>query len=280
MQTRLRAALVAALIVAASPLLQTANAQSTTGESTATAGGGVADLSPVFSGSKAGVFVLAFSAPGADGGAALQGLGELTATHAGIVAAVVGGAASGTVAAIEDPTGAIAKRFSASQGEIVAVDRAGTEIARFPSGTPLGTIGDRIEKSRAAPTREYNIPSKTALALEGYDPTSYFDAPKPAKGDAKVTTRYRGVVYRFISAQTREKFNADPEKYVPTYGGWCATAMAEGDKVEVDPTNYKVTRGRLFLFYKGFLGNARNDWEKNEDALEKKADGSWAKIAK
>ena len=98
-------------------------------------------------------------------------------------------------------------------------------------------------------------------------------------GKPGLTSRYRGVSYRFESEQNRHKFADNPEKFVPAYGGWCATAMAEGRKVEVDPEKFKVTEGRLFLFYKGWLGDARKDWNKDEKNLTVRANEQWRKIA-
>lgn len=55
--------------------------------------------------------------------------------------------------------------------------------------------------------------------------------------------------------------------------------MAEGDKVDIDPTSFKVTDGRLFLFYKGWLGDAKKKWEGDERSLTGMADQSWSKLA-
>jgi hypothetical protein len=87
------------------------------------------------------------------------------------------------------------------------------------------------------------------------------------------------VIYYFASEEDRKLFAESPEKYLPTYGGWCATAMAKGEKVEIDPTNFKVTNGRLFLFFKAFYANAIKDWNKDEANLTVKADANWMKIA-
>jgi hypothetical protein len=125
--------------------------------------------------------------------------------------------------------------------------------------------------------KEYNLPSDK-LAMQGYDPVSYF-AGAPAMGDPKITAAVDGVTYRFASEDHKKTFVADPYKYAPAYGGWCATAMAEGKKVEVDPKNYRIADGRLFLFYKSILGNARNDWDKDAKNLTAKADTSWKKIS-
>lgn len=272
MTTRNLGAALAALIVGVLAGLQTAVACVADGAPGAA-------LSAAFAGSKARVFVLAIAEKGAEvkTDAALD---ELASGFAGIGVGVVGGAGRDGVVAIDDSTGELATRLGASAGEIVVTDAAGGVVAKFAMGTPASVIGARIEQSRRAPTDQYNIPGKSSLAIEGYDPVSYFEASSPLKGDAKITSRYRGVVYRFASAANRAKFNTDPERYAPTYGGWCATAMARGEKVEIDPTNYKVSNGRLFLFYKGFLGNARNDWENDEKRLERDADAAWAKIVK
>lgn len=132
--------------------------------------------------------------------------------------------------------------------------------------------------SRNTAIGQYNL-TDGRLALKGYDPVAYVESRKAQTGKSEFSSQYRGVVYRFASVETRQRFAENPEKYVPAYGGWCATAMADGRKVEIDPANFKVTNGRLFLFYKGWLGNALNDWNKDEKTLTVRADEQWRKIA-
>lgn len=124
----------------------------------------------------------------------------------------------------------------------------------------------------------YNLgPDK--LALKGYDPVAYFTKNAALKGDRANNAQRGGITYYFASEENKKLFTELPEKYLPTYGGWCATAMAKGEKVEIDPTNFKVTNGRLFLFYKGLWGNALKDWNKDEAVLTVKADSNWKKLA-
>ncbi|HKQ48951.1 MAG TPA: YHS domain-containing (seleno)protein [Phycisphaerae bacterium] len=138
---------------------------------------------------------------------------------------------------------------------------------------------ETVRKLQAHPEKgEYNLRDQR-LAIAGYDPVSYHDAPTPSPSQSSLTSEYRGVIYQFATAINRRKFAADPERYIPAYGGWCATAMAEGDKVEIDPQNFKITDGRLYLFYKGWLGNALKEWNKDEANLRSKADAAWAKMA-
>jgi YHS domain-containing protein len=135
-----------------------------------------------------------------------------------------------------------------------------------------------------APVRrvaEWNL-GKERLAIQGYDPVAYFpeEGGTATKGDENITIEYGGVVYRFASAAHREKFLANPARYEPAHGGWCSYAMLEGNKVQVDPRSYIVKDGRLFLFYKGFLGDTRGKWLKADHATEAKtADAMWMKIS-
>ncbi|MBI5764791.1 MAG: redoxin domain-containing protein [Planctomycetes bacterium] len=144
---------------------------------------------------------------------------------------------------------------------------------------PFDQLAAKIaELSKNAAIAEYNL-SDRAMALGGFDPVAYIDAGQARPGKPELTSRYRGVAYRFESKQNQRKFADNPGKYVPAYGGWCATAMADGRKVEVDPENFKVTDGRLFLFYKGWLGDARKDWNKDEKKLTARANEQWRRIA-
>jgi hypothetical protein len=142
----------------------------------------------------------------------------------------------------------------------------------------LGVLFAAAQTFAASPVAEYNLPADK-LALDGYDPVAYFTDQKAVKGSATIEAIHTEVRYRFATEAHRQTFTNAPAKYLPTYGGWCATAMAKGDKVEIDPTNFKITNGRLFLFYKGFWGSARKDWDKNEGTMTTKADAAWKKIS-
>ena len=75
-----------------------------------------------------------------------------------------------------------------------------------------------------------------ALALEGYDPVSYFTEKKAVKGKSSIVTEHGQVKYQFSTQKNKDLFLASPSSYKPQYGGYCAYAMgAYGEKVEVDP---------------------------------------------
>ncbi|MFN7492697.1 MAG: YHS domain-containing (seleno)protein [Cyclobacteriaceae bacterium] len=126
--------------------------------------------------------------------------------------------------------------------------------------------------------RKKNFNIKKNVAIEGYDPVSYFDN-KPAEGKSQFSFAHRGVTYWFSSQANLNKFKASPEKYEPAYGGWCAYAMGEtGEKVKIDPETFKILDGKLYLFYNFWGTNTLKDWNKNEKTLKTKGDQNWKKL--
>lgn len=111
----------------------------------------------------------------------------------------------------------------------------------------------------------------TVVALGGYDAVAYFEG-KPRQGLPKFTATYQGLPYLFASAAHRDAFAADPAKYAPEFGGFCAIAAAYDDKATIDPNAYVVSGERLYvthsldalaLFKRDLPGNiakARNHW--------------------
>jgi YHS domain-containing protein len=125
-------------------------------------------------------------------------------------------------------------------------------------------------------TTHFNL--KKSIALEGYDPVSYFNG-EPLEGKENLKVAYKSVTYLFANAANAEKFKQTPEKYEPVYGGWCAFAMGDsGEKVKIDPETFKILNGKLYLFYNFWGNNTLTDWNKNEASLKSKADQNWKKI--
>ncbi|MBY0451952.1 MAG: hypothetical protein K2P92_02880 [Bdellovibrionaceae bacterium] len=119
---------------------------------------------------------------------------------------------------------------------------------------------------------------RKGVMLYGYDPVTYFKDGKPQKGKESIKADVGGVTYLFANEENKKAFVAEPKKYEPQYEGWCATAVAGGYKYDIDPENYKITDGKLYLFYKGFLGDAKKDWVKDEPAQIKKANVQWPNV--
>src|SRR5688572_32913025 len=137
----------------------------------------------------------------------------------------------------------------------------------------LFSLGTLSVFSQTTQQKHFNIKNK--IAIEGYDPVSYFEGT-PTEGISTLKLSYKGVVYLFSSQTTLNKFKASPDKYEPAYGGWCAYAMgATGEKVKIDPETFKILDGRLYLFYNFWGNNTLEDWKKNEKKLKEAADHNW-----
>lgn len=140
----------------------------------------------------------------------------------------------------------------------------------------LIAFGHAPAQSDEARQKNFNV--KKNIAIEGYDPVSYFDN-QPQVGDDGLRFTYKGIIYQFANQTNLSKFKAAPEKYEPAYGGWCAYAMGEtGEKVKVDPETFKIVGGKLNLFYNFWGNNTLKDWNRNEKNLKAKADQNWRKI--
>jgi YHS domain-containing protein len=133
-------------------------------------------------------------------------------------------------------------------------------------------------QSDAVRTKHFNV--KKNIALEGYDPVSYFNG-KPLEGQDELKLNYKNVTYQFASQDNLAKFKLHPEKYEPAYGGWCAYAMGEsGEKVKIDPETFTILDGKVYLFYNFWGNNTLVDWKKNEKKLKDKADLNWKNIVR
>ena len=110
------------------------------------------------------------------------------------------------------------------------------------------------------------------VAINGYDPVAYFTEKKPVAGKADVTWSWKGATWRFASAQNRDTFKADPEKYAPQYGGYCAYAVAKGSTAKTEPDVWSIVGNKLYLNYsKG----VQRTWEKDIPGYIKAADRNW-----
>lgn len=88
------------------------------------------------------------------------------------------------------------------------------------------------------------------VALQGYDPVSYFTVGHPEKGSRDVTASYDDATYWFKNAEHRALFVADPDRYAPQFSAYCAMSLSRGEKVEPDPESFVIADGKLYMFGK------------------------------
>ena len=124
----------------------------------------------------------------------------------------------------------------------------------------------------------------SGLAIGGYDVVEYFRSNKAVKGTAAFSARWNNAIYYFTSEANKKTFENEPSRYLPQYDGYCALAIGTtGKKISIDPNTFKVTDGKLYLFFHGktFSGttfNSLEPWEKDEAELIRKSDKNWPAV--
>lgn len=114
--------------------------------------------------------------------------------------------------------------------------------------------------------------STQAGAIRGYDPVAYFTVGKAVKGLEQFTYEWNGAQWHFSSAENQDKFQADPDKFAPKFGGYCAYAMSTGSYAATEPEAFTIRAGVLYLNYsqsiqktwlkdvEGFIVDAIENW--------------------
>jgi YHS domain-containing protein len=110
------------------------------------------------------------------------------------------------------------------------------------------------------------------VALGGYDAVSYFSGNEPVIGDPAITADFGGATYRFASAASRDMFKAEPEKFAPQYGGYCAYAAAKGALAPGDPMAWTVEKDKLYINLSPAI---KQTWSKDIPGNIAKADANW-----
>ena len=118
---------------------------------------------------------------------------------------------------------------------------------------------------------------KDGVAISGYDPVSYFVETKPVKGSLEVHAEYQGSTFYFSTVANRDRFAANPDKFAPQYGGYCAFGMAKGYKAVIDPDAFTVVGERLYLNYSETV---RSRWLSDIPGYIRQADANWPDVKK
>ena len=118
------------------------------------------------------------------------------------------------------------------------------------------------------------------VALAGYDVVNYFTDHAAKKGSSDYAVKHDGTTYYFASEAHKNMFNANPDKFLPAYGGYCAFAMGmKNATVPSNPGTYKIVDGKLYVFfndlYEGEKFNTLLPWNEDEANIKQMADTNW-----
>ena len=128
---------------------------------------------------------------------------------------------------------------------------------------------------RPASAAEGAVFAPGGVAINGYDPVAYFTDARPVEGEARFASRWNGVEWRFASADNQAAFEADPARYAPQYGGYCAYAVANNYTASTDPDAWSVEDGKLYL---NFSRGVRRRWLRDVPGHIAAGDANWPDV--
>lgn len=143
---------------------------------------------------------------------------------------------------------------------------ATTTVAEAEPAAPI------VAEAPVAPSNAVFV-NQSGVAAGGYDVVSFFKNA-PAEGSAEFVSDVEGVKYQFASAENKAAFDAEPVKFMPQFGGYCAYGAAEGHKAPTKPETGQVINGKLYFNYnksvqatfdkdqQGYIGKAEANWDK------------------
>ena len=86
------------------------------------------------------------------------------------------------------------------------------------------------------------------LILKGHDVVSYFTQGRHALGLAQYSSIYEQVSFRFANAEHKALVDANPQKYLPQYGGYCADGLVYAIPWGGDADTWRIDDGKLYIF--------------------------------
>lgn len=110
---------------------------------------------------------------------------------------------------------------------------------------------------------------ETGIAIRGYDTVAYFTQGKPVKGVEEFQVEWGGANWWFSSREHAGLFSANPEKYAPQYGGYCAYGVAEDYLVKIEPDQWEIVNDKLYLNYDKKI---QKRWQKDTTGYIDRAD--------
>lgn len=114
-------------------------------------------------------------------------------------------------------------------------------------------------------------------AASGYDVVAYFTENKPVEGKDKFSYEWNGAEWLFSSRENLALFKANPKKYAPQYGGYCAYAISQGYTAKSVPEAWDIVDGKLYL---NLSLSVRKTWQANQTQYIRKADTNWPAVLK
>ena len=128
---------------------------------------------------------------------------------------------------------------------------------------------------QASTTERIVVDRHTGLAIYGIDPVAYFTEKKPTAGRGDFELRHAGAVWRFENEGNKAAFAADPDVYMPRFGGYDPVGVSRGVATPGNPVLWVINDQRLYLFY---TAEARTAFLANPADVIAGATARWAAV--
>jgi YHS domain-containing protein len=151
--------------------------------------------------------------------------------------------------------------------------RSQQPAAATPPTTNEGALRRVAEATATGFRRSPRISTDEAgIALRGFDVVAFFQGGAAQRGTAEHFVVHGGAIWLFASAANAETFRAEPERYLPQFGGFCAGCILEGTKTHANPVYWAIVDGRLYLHSSSGL---RDTWRTRSVSDQPRAQAEW-----
>jgi YHS domain-containing protein len=170
--------------------------------------------------------------------------------------------------------------FSLLSISLLMACTTGIDTGSEPTSDPAASseVNSAETTDQATTAESFKQPlvyAEGGIALKGADPVAYFTDASYVAGDAAHSYDWNGATWHFASAENRDQFASDPEKYAPQYGGYCAWAVSQGNTAAIDPNAWEIVDGKLYLNYNQ---KVKDRWVEDIPGNISQADQNWPQV--
>lgn len=133
-----------------------------------------------------------------------------------------------------------------------------------------------VVKATKVESNPVSFYTDNGVAIRGTDPVAYFQQGKPVRGNSQFSYQWMNATWHFSSAENRDLFVKNPQKYAPQYGGYCAWAVSRNYTAPIDPDAWKIVDGKLYLNYNR---GVQRSWERDIPGNIASGDRNWPTLS-
>lgn len=111
-----------------------------------------------------------------------------------------------------------------------------------------GAMNAQNPGAEYSPVNAISMDGNESVLLFGADVVSYFTENQYVQGKPSINSTHEGVTLYFSNEANKSLFDANPSKYLPQYGGYCANGIQFGIPWGGNAQDFLVHDGKLYIF--------------------------------